>query len=65
MATKQEFRIVDVPPSATAEEMERMLNEVSDDGYSLQSLTYSWANAGARAVFRLPARKVGGAWVRE
>jgi hypothetical protein len=64
MATKPIFRVVDVPLDATAEEMQKLLNGTTDEGYSLQSLTYSWQNIGARAVFRLPARLVGGKWVR-
>jgi hypothetical protein len=64
MATKPIFRVVDVPCDATAGEMETALNGVTDDGYTLHSISYSWPNVGARAVFRLPARLVHGKWVR-
>jgi len=64
MATKPIFRVVDVPPNATAEQMEGILNGPTEDGYTLQSLSYSWENVGVRAVFRLPARLVKGKWVR-
>lgn len=65
IATKPTFKVVDIPANATAEEMEKLLNGPSEDGYTLQSLTSSWENVGARAVFRLPARLVHGKWVRE
>lgn len=64
MATKPIFRIVDIPQDATAEQMENLLNGPSDDGYSLQSLSYTWPGIGARAVFKQPARRVNGQWVR-
>ena len=64
MGTKSIFRVVDVPPDATAEQMQGILNGPSDDGYILQSLTFTWPGIGARAVFRLPARRVNGKWVR-
>lgn len=65
MATKPMFRVVDVPLTATADEMEKLLNGPAEDGYTLQSLSLSWQGVGARAVFRLPARLVHGKWVRE
>lgn len=64
MATKPIFRVVDVPLTATAEEMQKLLNDPTDDGYTLQSMSYSWPNVGCRATFRLPARLVHGKWVR-
>jgi hypothetical protein len=65
MATKPIFRVVDIPSDATAPEMENLLNSSAGDGYTLQSLTFSWPGVGARAVFRLPARFVDGKWTRE
>lgn len=62
--TKPIFRVVDVPVDATAEQMENLLNGPTEDGYSLQSISYAWQNVGARAVFKLPARLVHGKWVR-
>jgi hypothetical protein len=63
--TKQVFRVVDIPCDSTADEMSALLNGPAEDGYTLQSLAYSWPGVGARAVFRLPARRVDGQWVRE
>ncbi len=64
MATKPIFRVVDVPHDATAEQMQYILNEPTDDGCTLHSISYSWQNVGARAVFKLPARLVNSKWVR-
>ncbi len=64
MSTKPIFRVVDIPSTATAEEMENLLNAPAEDGYTLYSLSYSWPSLGARAVFRVPARLVNGKWVR-
>jgi hypothetical protein len=58
------FRVIDVPLTATAEEMENLLNGSTEDGYTLQTISYSWQNVGARAVFKVPARWVKGRWVR-
>ena len=64
MGTKPTFRVVDIPLDATAEEMQKLLNCTTDEGYTLHSITYSWQSIGARAVFKLPARLVNGKWVR-
>ncbi len=64
MATKPVFQVVDIPLNATAEQMAVLLNASTDDGYTLQSLVFTWPGVGARAVFRLPARLVHGKWVR-
>lgn len=64
MATKPLFIVVDVPQDATAEQMQGILNGPSDDGYSLQSLVFTWPGVGARAVFKYPAKRVNGQWVR-
>ncbi len=63
MGTKPIFRVVDVPLDATAEHMAELLNDPSDDGYSLQSISYAWPGVGARAVFKQPARLVNGKWL--
>jgi hypothetical protein len=65
MGTKPVFRVADVPLNATPEQMQEILNGPSDDGYTLQSLTFTWPGIGARAVFRLPAKRIDGQWVRE
>jgi hypothetical protein len=44
--------------------MQTLLNGAADDGYSLQSLSYTWPGVGARAVFKQPAKRVNGQWVR-
>jgi hypothetical protein len=59
MGTKPSFRVLDIPPDSTAEQVQALLNGVSDEGYSLQSL------GPTRAVFKLPAKRVGGQWVIE
>lgn len=59
MATKPIFRVIDIPADATAEQVEALLNGLSDEGYSLQSLGQT------RAFFKLPAKRVNGQWVRE
>jgi hypothetical protein len=64
MGTKPIFLVVDIPLDATAEQMQGILNGPSDDGYSLQSLSFTWPGVGARAVFKQPARRVNGQWVR-
>ena len=64
MATKPTFRVVDVPADATAEQMQDILNGLANDGYSLQSLVFTWPGTGARAVFKQPARLVNGKWLR-
>jgi hypothetical protein len=64
MATKPIFRVLDIPADSTAQQMEQILNGPSEDGYSLQSLSFTWPGVGARAVFKLPAQRVGGRWVR-
>ena len=64
MGTKPIFRVVDVPLDATPEQMEELLNGPAHDGYSLQSLVFTWPGVGARAVFKLAARLVHGKWVR-
>lgn len=63
MGTKPIFRVVDIPLDATAAQMAEILNGPSDDGYSLQSLSFTWPGIGARAVFKQPARRVNGQWV--
>lgn len=65
MATKPIFRVVDVPSDATAQEMENLLNTPTDEGYTLHSISYAWQNIGARIVFKIPARRVNGEWVRD
>jgi hypothetical protein len=50
-------------PCATAEQMQDVLNGLTETGYSLQSISYSWPDFGARALFKLPARLVKGKWV--
>ena len=65
MATKAVFRVVDIPSDATAVEMEGLLNALTDEGYSLHSISYSWPNAGARVIFKVPAKLVAGKWIRE
>ena len=64
MATKPVFKVVDIPLDATAEQMAELLNGPANEGYALQSLTNSGPGGAARAVFRLPAQRVGGRWVR-
>ena len=64
MGTKPIFRVVDIPLDATAEQMAAILNGPSDEGYSLQSLSFTWPGVGARAVFKQPARWVNGRWAR-
>ena len=59
------FRVVDIPSDATAVEMEGLLNALTDQGYSLRPISYSWPNAGARAIFKVPAKPVAGKWIRE
>jgi hypothetical protein len=63
MATKPVFRVVDIPQDATAEQMEKLLNDPVGEGYSLQSVTYTWPGIGARALFKQPAHLVKGKWV--
>jgi hypothetical protein len=65
MTMKPIFKVVDIPATATAQEMETLLNGPTNDGYTLHSLSPSGHGVGARAVFKLPARRVNGAWVRE
>ena len=65
MTTKPIFRVIDIPAGAAAEQMQALLNGPVEDGYSLQSITYTWAGIGARAVFKLPAKRVHGQWVHE
>jgi hypothetical protein len=65
MGVKPVFLVADVPLNATAEQMQAILNGPSDDGYSLQSLTFTWPGVGARAIFKQPAKLVRGKWVRE
>ena len=65
MATKPVFRVVDIPLDMAAEQMEGILNGLTDEGYSLQSISYSWQNVGARAIFKLPARLEKGKWIRD
>lgn len=65
MSTKPIFRVVDIPPDATAAEMEGILNGLTDAGYSLHGISYVWPGVGARATFKLPARLVKGKWVRD
>jgi hypothetical protein len=64
MEAKPVFRVVDIPVDSTAEQMAALLNAPSDEGYSLQSLSFTWPGVGARAVFKQPARRVNGQWVR-
>lgn len=49
------IRIIDVPLSATAEESERLLNQVCEDGYYLVTLTPHMM--GLRGYFRRRVRQ--------
>ena len=65
MTAKPIFKVVDIPATATAQEMEAFLNGPTNEGYTLHSLSPVGQGVGGRAVFKLPARRVNGAWVRE
>jgi hypothetical protein len=57
--TKPIFRVIDIAPETTAEQLQTLLNNASVEGYALKTLTPT------RAVFYLPAKRVNGQWVRE
>lgn len=52
---KKQFRVVDIPAGATAEQAEQLLNEPCAAGYYLRSINM-WPDKSARAVFNLRAK---------
>jgi hypothetical protein len=53
MDVEKRILIVDVPPDATADQAESLLNAPYESGYYLDKLTFGWDGVGARAFYRL------------
>jgi len=56
MTNPKMFRVTEFPIGTTAEEMENLLNEMSDSGYYLVRLAGGEAN-GFRVIWKLRAKE--------